>query len=225
VPGLDERFEAVILRAMAKEPDGRFRDCDEFLNALEQVVVRPGMQERSSTGRAFGSASSEVGPSAQARPAENRRQAGESASARREEEGRSDSEEAATINRSAGAALPGGLGPARSKAPLLFGILGVIALAVLLVARPWGARQSSGTSPDDTAVPQSCVLEVRLERPGFATLDGFFTPDHGQSARTVQVFSQLEPRTYQLDVWTSDGPRVRKPVAVGQGTTRVTASP
>jgi serine/threonine protein kinase len=44
-PGVPPSFEAVILKAISKEPDGRFRTCNEFWDALERAGRWPTHKE------------------------------------------------------------------------------------------------------------------------------------------------------------------------------------
>ena len=40
-PGIPEIFDFIVARALAKKPADRFRDCDEFAQALKSAVPNP----------------------------------------------------------------------------------------------------------------------------------------------------------------------------------------
>ncbi len=70
-PNLDPAFEAIILKAMAREVDHRFQTCEEFAQALRDYQAGRGMPLADVTGPmpAFGVAQSHAQVPAQAAPA------------------------------------------------------------------------------------------------------------------------------------------------------------
>ncbi|HEY2573993.1 MAG TPA: serine/threonine-protein kinase, partial [Verrucomicrobiaceae bacterium] len=52
VPGLDKRFDAIVARAMQREPEARYQSAAEFRKALDHILAVPVVVEKPGTGSA-----------------------------------------------------------------------------------------------------------------------------------------------------------------------------
>lgn len=90
------------------------------------------------------------------------------------------------------------------------------AAAVLVVLLVLGVLWTTGGSSSDEESTTG-TLVVRIDRAAYASVDGFRTPDGGQSKSRRHVFSELTPGSHQLKVWLDGYEEERRRVSIDVG--------
>jgi len=201
-PNIPGPFEEVILKAMAKEPRNRYKDCDEFLESLqnaskpEPVTVTPPVVE--------------LPPESPPQPIPEKThivkkptsETISDVSSGVKEEKRED----------------------KRNMTLILGLAAIVLVSVSIGLALWMRPSPVTTRPlsdnrKRVEVKADGTLIVNMNPAGKAQLNGFLLPDGGQRVSEDHRFSGLEPKSYSLKVWSSSYSPVKRNVSVRSGKT------